>query len=225
MIDLDSLRGQLIVSCQADYGDPLDDPAIMAAMARVVVQNGAAAIRANAPANIQAIRAVVDVPIFGIYKYEYPDSPVYITPTLAEAEQVVAAGCDVLTVDATGQDRPNGQTLADYFQALKQAFTLPLMADVSTVDEGLQAADLGADLVATTLSGYTPDSPRREGPNFQLISDLAYRLEIPVILEGRVRSPDDVRRGLDAGAFAVVVGSMVTRPGHITAFFRQGLTT
>jgi N-acylglucosamine-6-phosphate 2-epimerase len=218
-----ALRHRLIVSCQADPGDPLDDPTIMAAMAQVVVKGGAAAIRANGPANIQAIRQVVDVPIFGIWKVDYSDSPVYITPTIDDARQVAAAGCDVLTVDATRQSRPNNETLADYFKALKNEFNLPLMADVSTVDEGLQAADLGADLVATTLAGYTPYSLQSDQPDFQLVSDLAYRLDIPVILEGRVRSPDHVREALRHGAFAVVVGSMITRPAAITAYFVGGL--
>jgi N-acylglucosamine-6-phosphate 2-epimerase len=136
---------------------------------------------------------------------------------------VVDAGCDVLTVDATQQPRPNGETLPDFFKALKRLFDLPLMADVSTVDEGLQAADLGADLVATTLSGYTPYSLQSDRPDFQMVSDLAYRLDIPVILEGRVRAPDDVREAFNHGAFAVVVGSMITRPAAITAYFARGL--
>lgn len=218
-----ALRHKLIVSCQAEPGDPLDDPAILAAVAQSAVQGGAAAIRANSPTHIQAIRQVVDLPIFGIWKVDYPDSPVYITPTMTEAQQIVEVGCDVLTVDATRQERPNGETLADYFEALKSAFDLPIMADVSTLDEGLQAAALGADLVATTLSGYTPYSLQTDRPDFQLVSDLSYQLDIPVILEGRIRTPADVQEALGHGAFAVVVGSMITRPAHITAYFAQGL--
>ncbi len=218
-----ALRHKLIVSVQADAGNPMDDPAILAAMAQTVAQSGAAAIRAGGPDNIRAMRAVVDLPLIGLWKVDYPDSPVYITPTMTEARQIVDTGVDVLAVDATQQPRPNGETLADYFKALKSEFDVPIMADVSTLEEGLRAADLGADLVATTLAGYTPYSQKSDGPDFQLLSDLEYRLDVPVILEGGVRTPDDVRQGLRHGAFAVVVGSMITRPGVITAYFAQGL--
>ena len=220
---LDSLRGALIVSVQADAGNPLDDPYILAAMAKSVVQGGAGAIRAGSPDNISAIRRVADVPIIGIYKYTYPDTPVYITPTMKEARQVVDAGCDILAVDATRQVRPEGETLAGYFKQLKAAFSLPVMADISTLDEGLYAAELGADLVATTLAGYTPYSSRGDGPDLQLIEALASQLRVPVIAEGHIRSPDEARRALDAGAYAVVVGSMITRPGMITAHFLAGM--
>ncbi|MBZ0300449.1 MAG: N-acetylmannosamine-6-phosphate 2-epimerase [Anaerolineae bacterium] len=221
---LESLRHRLIVSVQADAGNPMDNPAILSAMAQAVEQGGAAAIRAGGPANIRAIRQKVQVPIFGIYKREYPDSPVYITPTLDEARQVVEAGCDVLAFDATRQSRPGGQTLEDFFQQLKAEFALPLMADVSTLDEGLQAESLGANLVATTLAGYTPYSRHLDGPDFLLVEDLVARLRVPLIVEGRIRDPEDARRALDLGAFAVVVGSMITRPGTITAHFVAGIT-
>jgi N-acylglucosamine-6-phosphate 2-epimerase len=218
-----ALRHQLIVSVQADPGSPLDDPAILAALAQTVVQGGAAAIRASRPENIRAIRQAVSVPILGIYKYDYPDSPVYITPTIQEARLIVEAGCDILAVDATGQRRPNDEPLAAYFKSLRAAFSLPIMADISTLDEGLYAADLGADLVATTLAGYTPYSRHPDGPDFQLVEDLTTRLSVPVIVEGRIRTPQDVRRAFDLGAYAVVVGSMITRPAHITAYFATGL--
>lgn len=220
---LESLRHRLIVSVQADKGDPLDDPHILAAMARSVVQGGAGAVRAGGPANIRAIRQVVAVPIIGLYKVDYPDSPVYITPTIKEARQVVAADCDLLAVDATQQPRPGGESLDSYFRALKAEFSLPVVADVSTLDEGLRAADLGADMVATTLAGYTPYSRQPDGPDFQLAADLVTRLNVPVIVEGRIRTPAEARHALELGAFAVVVGSMITRPGAITAYFLAGI--
>jgi N-acylglucosamine-6-phosphate 2-epimerase len=220
---LESLRHRLIVSVQADAGDPLDYPHILAAMARSVVQGGAGAVRAGGPASIRAIRQSVTVPIIGLYKVDYPDSPVYITPTIKEARQVVAAGCDLLAVDATQQPRPGGESLDSYFRALKAEFSLPVVADVSTLDEGLRAADLGADMVATTLAGYTPYSRQPDGPDFQLAADLVARLNVPVIVEGRIRTPAEARHALELGAFAVVVGSMITRPGAITAYFLAGI--
>ncbi len=218
-----SLRGKLIVSVQADAGNPMDDPYILAAMAETVVQGGAAAVRAGSPVNIRAIRDAVDVPIIGLYKVSYADSPVYITPTMKEARLVVKAGCDVLAVDATQQPRPGGETLEAYFKALKSELTLPIMADVSTLEEGRRAADLGVDVVATTLAGYTPYSRQQEEPDFELVEALVRALKVPVIVEGRIRTPQEVRRALDCGAFAVVVGSMITRPGVITAYFASGL--
>lgn len=220
---LDSLKGKLIVSVQADAGNPMDDPYILAAMAEAVVQGGAGAVRAGGPVNIRAIRDAVDVPIIGLYKVSYSDSPVYITPTMKEARLIVKAGCDMLAVDATRQPRPGGETLTAYFKALKSEFTLPIMADVSTLEEGRRAADLGADMVATTLAGYTPYSRQLDGPDFQLAEELVRALKVPVVVEGRIRTPHDVRRALECGAFAVVVGSMITRPGAITAYFATGL--
>jgi N-acylglucosamine-6-phosphate 2-epimerase len=220
---LEALRGGLIVSCQAQEGEPMCEPHIMAAVAQSVVMGGAAAVRANTPDHIRAIRAVVDVPIFGIYKRDYPDAEVYITPTLADAGAIVDAGCDVLTVEATERSRPGGQSLADFMRQIRAVFDLPLMADISTHEEGITAAALGADLLATTLSGYTSYSPQQDTPDFDLIETLARAVGVPIIAEGRISSPADARRALDCGAFAVVVGSMITRPGHITAHFLRGL--
>lgn len=218
-----TLKHKLIVSCQARPGEPLNQPAILAAMAQSVAESGASAIRANEPTNIRAIREGVQLPIFGIYKQDYADSPVYITPTVQDAEAIMAAGCDVLTVEATNQPRPNGESLADFFHALRQRFDTPIMADVSTYEEGVRAAELGADFVATTMAGYTPYSRQAPGPDFDLVRDLAATLDIPVIAEGRIATPDDVRQMLTLGAHAVVVGSMITRPGHITDYFVRGM--
>ena len=217
------LRHTLIVSCQARPGEHLDNPSILAAMAQTVVQAGASAIRANGPANIRAIRQVVSVPIFGIFKREYDDSAVYITPTMREVHEIIEAGSDILTVDATNGPRPDGQSLEDFFQTLKEMCDLPIMADVSTAEEGIHAAELGADLVATTLAGYTPYSRQLNKPDFQLVRDLAESIKVPVIAEGRISTPEDARTMLDLGAYAVVVGSMITRPGHITQHFLTGM--
>lgn len=217
------LRHSLIVSCQAGDNEPLNDPYILARMAKAAVLGGARAIRADKPANIRAIRQAVDVPIFGLFKKDYPDSPVHITPTLTEARAIVEAGCDILTVQATNQRRPSGETLADYLRALKREFSLPIMADISTLEEGITAAELGADIVATTMSGYTPYSRQLPGPDLQLIRELATAVSVPVIAEGRISTPDEARQALAMGAYAVVVGSMITRPQHITAYFVQGI--
>jgi putative N-acetylmannosamine-6-phosphate epimerase/predicted NBD/HSP70 family sugar kinase len=213
------LHHTLIVSCQAEPGFPLNRPEYLAALAETVVIGGASAIRASEPVNIQAIRQAVEVPIIGIYKKDYPGFAVRITPTLAEVEAVVRAGSDIVALDATNRPRPDGHSLEDLFQAYKAQFDVPLMADISTLEEGIYAAQLGADLVATTLSGYTSGDQPQVGPNIQLIRELAAAIKVPIIAEGRMNSPEDVREALAAGAHAVVVGSMITRPHLITQKF------
>jgi N-acylglucosamine-6-phosphate 2-epimerase len=218
-----ALSGGLIVSCQALPHEPLRDPRIMAAMAAAAVMGGAVAIRANGPDDVRAIREAVEVPIFGLLKRRYPDSPVYITPTLDDVRRIAEAGCDVIAVDATDQPRPNGEALAAFLGAIKRELRQPLMADVSTLAEGIRAADLGADLVATTLAGYTPYSRQQTTPDLLLVEELAARVTVPIVAEGRFTTPDQARQALARGALAVVVGSMITRPTHITAHFVAGM--
>jgi len=214
---LSQIKGGLIVSCQADPGDPLDDPAIIAAFARAAEANGAVAIRAEGPANIRAVKQAVSLPVIGLCKKRYPDSPVYITPTLADALSVAAAGADVIALDATGRRRPRGVSLAGLVRAMKEQGLL-LMADVSCLDEGLSAAALGFDLVGTTLSGYTSaDGAPPSEPDMALVAALSQRLgkSVPVIAEGRIWTPEQAVEALNCGAFAVVVGTAITRPGAI----------
>lgn len=209
-------RGSLIVSCQAQPDSPFHGPAGMAAMARAVAAGGAAGIRANGPDDIRAIKGVVDLPLIGIWKTGHPDG-VYITPTFEAAAAVVAVGAEVVAVDATDRERPDGGTAAALIARIRDELGVPVMADVDTVPAGLAAAAAGADLVASTLSGYTPATAGGpDGPDLQLVEQLATRLVTPVVAEGRYRTGADVRRGLDAGAYAVVVGTAITNPTAIT---------
>jgi N-acylglucosamine-6-phosphate 2-epimerase len=216
-----NLKGGLIVSCQAGLDEPLHGPEHMAAMARAAAAGGAAGIRANGPADIAAIRAAVQLPIIGIYKDDLPGFEVRITPTLHHARQIAQAGAHLIAVDATHRPHPDQLTTAERIWLLHEEIDCPVMADISSFEEGLAAEAAGADLVATTLSGYTLDSPALEGPDFELLSLLAARLKVPVVAEGRIANPDQARHALDLGAFAVVVGSAITRPQWITAQFVQ----
>jgi len=220
---LQKLQGGLIVSCQASEESPLRDVRIMAALARAAQNGGAVGIRANGPADIAAIRAVVNLPIIGINKLHLPGYEVYITPTLDSAREVVQAGCDLLALDATLRPHPADLSAAEIIQACRLEFKMPVMADISTLEEGLAAADAGADIVATTLTGYTSYTSDRPLPDFELLEKLVTRLSIPVFVEGHIRSPADARRALELGAFAVVVGAAITRPEWITANFVQNL--
>jgi N-acylglucosamine-6-phosphate 2-epimerase len=218
---LSRVRGQLIVSCQALPDEPLHGAHIMARMALAAQVGGAAGIRANSPEDVRAIRQVINLPLIGLYKDG--DSGVYITPTIAHAVEVADAGADVVALDATHRPRPNGDTLAAQIAAIHRCGKLAL-ADVSTLDEAIAAQEAGADLAAPTLSGYTDYSPKLDGPDYALIQQMVQALRIPVIAEGRIRTPHEARLALGYGAVAVVVGSAITRPQLITEQFVRGLT-
>jgi len=218
---INRLRGGLIVSCQALEGEPLHGSEFMARMATAAQMGGAVGIRANSPEDIAAIRAAVDLPIIGIHKVQEPGFDVYITPRLKHARAVLEAGADIIAVDATARPHPEAEDGAAYIRQLKATLPCPIMADISTLEEGLATAEAGADLISTTMSGYTPYSARQEGPDLTLVQALAERLDIPVIAEGRIRTPEQALAALEAGAFAVVVGAAITRPQEITRWFVQ----
>lgn len=215
---------RLVVSCQALENEPLHDPYIMARMARAAEEGGAAGIRANSPEQIAKIRETVDLPVIGLYKVEYPDSGVYITPTMKEVDALAAVGVDILAMDATDRPRPGGGTLEDLVAAVREKYpALPLMADTSCYDEAARAEKLGFDFVGTTLAGYTPRTKGRTLPAFDLIERCAKTLSVPVIAEGGIWTPGQLRRAMDMGAFAAVVGTAITRPREITRHFLAGL--
>lgn len=216
---LAGLRGGLIVSCQAEPHEPLHGAPFMAAMARAAAMGGAAGIRANGPDDVAAIRAAVDLPLIGLYKVDLPGYEVRITPTLEHARQIAAAGADLIALDATARPHPDGLSAAGLIDRVRKATGCPVVADVSTVEEGIAAAGAGADAVATTLSGYTADSHLQEGPDYELVRRLASLLEVPVIAEGRIATPRQARQALALGAYAVVVGAAISRPQCIVARF------
>jgi N-acylglucosamine-6-phosphate 2-epimerase len=215
------LRGKLVVSCQALPDEPLHGAMHMVAMARAAVLGGAAGIRANSPEDIAAIRAVVDAPLIGLWK-EGATSEVFITPTTRHALAVVEAGADIVAADATYRPRPDGDGFVRLVTAVHEAGRL-VMADVATYEEGVAAADAGADIVGTTLSGFTTPPPMPEDPDLELVERLAARLTVPVIAEGRIRTPEQARAALRAGAWSVVVGGAITRPVEITRRFAEAL--
>jgi N-acylglucosamine-6-phosphate 2-epimerase len=211
----------IVVSCQAGADNPLHGPSSMALMARAAVAGGAKAIRANGPADVAAIRAAVDVPILGINKVGDPRG-VFITPDAATAVEVAVAGAAVVALDGTRRTRPDGRSLRDHVAEIRQRLDVELMADVDCLEAGVAAREAGVDLVATTLSGYT-GGPVPEGPDVELVAQLAQALDCPVIGEGRYWTPDDVKAGFEAGAYAIVVGTAITNPMAITRRFVEGM--
>jgi len=217
---LDKIKGGLIVSCQALENEPLHSSAIMAKMAYAAMLGGAKGIRANSTCDIVEIKKVVDLPVIGIIKTEYPDSPVYITPTAREVAQLVACGCEIIAIDATNRRRPKGEALSSFFKEARARYPYQLfMADCATYEEGKLAAQLGFDLIGTTLNGYTADTANDPKPNYQLLSKLVRDSGRPVIAEGNIWSPQQLKQAKKCGIHAAVVGSAITRPLEITKRF------
>lgn len=212
----------LVVSCQAYEGEPLFGPQHMVEMAKAAVLGGAIGIRANGTADIAAIKAAVSVPVIGLLKRQIEGYPVYITPTLEDALAVHEAGADIVAMDGTLRPRPDGNKLKEIVDELIRR-GIHVMADVSTLEEGLYAADLGVHYISTTLSGYTAYSPETTKPDIGLVARLVQGTRLPVIAEGRFASADDMIQALNAGARFVVVGSAITRPQDITERYRKSI--
>ena len=211
---MDRLRGGLVVSCQARPGHPLHDPHVIGLLALCAQTGGAVAVRVNGPDDIQAAKLVVDVPIIGLHKLRRTGTRDLITPTVRHAVDLAAAGAAIIAVEATSE------TPGDPFALIERIRTelhLPVMADVSTVDEGLHAWDAGAQLIGSTLSGYTAHTSGepQSGPDVALVHDLSAK-GMRTIAEGRYATTRDIEAAFDAGAWSVVVGTAITDPVAIT---------
>lgn len=217
---IDRLMGQLIVSVQADDGSPLRDTVIIVALCRAVLAGGAGGLRLRSPEDIAAVRPLTALPIIGLTKAQHPGCEAFITATAAEVRSVVRAGADIVAVDATALSRP--EPLEDLIRAAHDAGAL-LMADISTFAEAEHAYAHGADIVGTTMSGYTPHSSQQELPDFALMEAL-HAKGLPFIAEGRLKTTQDAVRAQKTGACAVVVGSAITRPDHVTRWFSEALS-
>ncbi len=188
----------------------------MSAVALAAVAGGAAGIRAQGLADLRAMRAVLDVPLIGLLKVG--DGEVFITPTVDDCEAVARTGCEIVALDGTTRPRPDGSTLKDCFDAIHALGGL-VMADCGSPEDATASLAAGADILGTTLGGYTDSRPRTAGPDFDLLSELLHLSDRPVLAEGRVRTPADAAHCLELGAHAVVVGTAITHPTSITRDF------
>ncbi len=214
------IRDGLIVSCQAQEQDPLFGSGMMTRMALAAKDGGAVGIRANGGEDIRSIKETTGLPVIGIVKRVYPNSEVYITPTMREVDEVVANGADIVALDATMRPRPDGQSSHDFLREVKEKYPhILVMADVSTFEEGQRAEVDGADLVASTMSGYTEYTKHKTAPDFALLERLAKSVKVPIVAEGRISYPEQAKQCLEVGCWSVVVGSAITRPQEITRAF------
>lgn len=216
---LSLIKGGLIVSCQALEDEPLFSSFIMGRMALAAKEGGAKAIRAQGIDDIKEIKKVTNMPIIGLIKKLYSDSDIYITATMKEVKELVHSKCcEMIALDLTHRKRPNGENVKDLIKYIHDNNIL-VMADISTYEEGIDAERLGVDCVSTTLSGYTSYSRQEKGPDLDLVKRLSNDLKIPVIAEGRIHSPEDLKRAYQCGAYSAVVGGAITRPKEITERF------
>ncbi len=219
---LEKIKGKLIISCQALPSEPLyvEEKSIMYLMARAAKQAGSPCIRTNSVRDIIAIKEETSLPVIGIIKIDYEGYDSYITPTMKEIDELVSVDTDIIALDCTMRKRGDGSTINEFIKEIKLKYPdIVLMADISTYEEGVNAWKCGVDFVGTTLSGYTNYSPKTDGPDIELVKKLASTIDIPVIAEGKVHTPEQAVQMLNSGAYAVVVGGAITRPLEIATRF------
>lgn len=219
---IENLRNKIIVSVQAMPNEPLYEEACMKAMMASVINGGAGALRVAGARDVRNAKEF-NVPVIGLTKPEkLPENwrgVVYITPALMEVNELINAGADIIAFDGTSRIRPDNCTLEDIINQIHASNKLA-MADISTLEEGVNCANLGADIISTTLSGYTLESGEpTEKPDYELLKNLVKKVNKPVILEGRIWEPSDVKKAFELGAHSVVIGSAITRPQLITKRF------
>lgn len=217
MKTLERLQGGLIVSVQAWSGSAIDDPVVLVAMAAAAQANGAAGVRMQGSDNLRAARARVNLPIIGLIKRDYPGFAPYITPTIETAREVARCGVEIIAFDATGRPRPDGSNVESLIAAIHAEGALA-MADCATVGDALAAMAGGAEILGTTLCGYTDETRGTALPALALVRELA-ELDAFVICEGGVHQPSQVREAFDAGADAVVVGTAITNTDWLVREF------
>lgn len=221
-----ALENGLIVSCQALPDEPLyqEDGGVMKLMAKAAIEAGAVGIRAQGIVDIKEIRSMTTVPLIGIIKINREGFKQYITPTMKEVDELVKLNCDIIAVDGTDQKRGDGISPTEYIKSIKEKYPeLILMADISTVDEALEAIKAGADCVGTTMSGYTDYTDQGQAPDLQLIKDIKEKTDVPIIAEGRYHYPEQAKKALELGAFCVTIGGAITRPQEITKRFVEAI--
>jgi len=188
----------------------MHEPSVIAAMALASINQGAVGVRIESPAHVEAVRQRVAAPIVGLWKQQIEGFEVYITPQFHHARAIAQAGADIIAIDATLRPRPAGETLKELIDQIHAKLQKPVMADVDTLESAIAAVEAGADLVGTTLCGYTAETKHLKPPGFDLLAQLVEELDTFVICEGGIASADMAQRAITLGADAVVVGTAIT---------------
>lgn len=223
---LNAIHGKMIISCQAVKGEPLyvEEESVMYLMARAAKMAGTPAIRTSSIRDVVAIKKETGLPVIGLVKIQYPGYESYITPTMKEVDDLVAAGSDVVALDCTLRKRGDGTTINEFIAQIKEKYPdIILMADISNYEEGVNAWKCGVDIVGTTMSGYTDYTSKKDEPDYELMSRLAKDIDIPVIGEGKIHNPDQAVKALQTGAWSIVVGGAITRPLEIATRFMNAI--
>lgn len=222
------LKNQLVVSCQAEGESPFNSPEGVVLFARAATQGGAAGIRTEGVEKTRHIVQSVNVPVISLVKSQFPDGSVRITGTWVDVEALLTTGCTIIAIDGTlrpSARTPNATPIdgPSFIQAVKQRYNCTVMADIDTIATAQACIDAGADCLSTTLSGYTPETRDRPAPDLELVETLARTSSIPVFAEGRYNTPELAAEAIARGAWAVVVGTAITRPVTITSWFQQAI--
>lgn len=223
---LKATKGSIIVSCQALPNEPMycEEMSLMPFFANAAKQAGSKCIRTSSIRDVTEIKKTTGLPVIGLVKRVVEGYASYITPTMKEIDDLVDSDSDIVALDCTMRERGDGTTINEFIAQIKEKYPdIVLMADISTFEEGVNAAKCGVNLVSTTMSGYTDYSPKTDGPDFELVRKLVAELDIPVIAEGRIHTPEDAKKMLSLGVHAVVVGGAITRPLEIAQRFYKGI--
>lgn len=217
---ISKLKHGLIVSCQAEGDSPFNSPEGVTMFAKAAIAGGAVGIRSEGIAKTKMILESVNVPVIGLIKSKFDDGSVRITGSFSDVDDLSFIGCSIIAVDGTFRKR-EGLTGPEFINRIKSEFDALIMADIAKEDEALECEQAGADFISTTLNGYTPETMNDKiySPNFELVKSLVKKIKKPVIAEGRINSPEAAKKMIELGAYAVVVGSAITRPHTITSWF------
>ena len=220
----EKIKGGLIVSCQALPEEPLYSSFIMGRMAVAAEEGGASGIRANTPDDIKEIKRMTDLPVIGLTKAVYDNSPVYITPTMREVDSLIESGSDAIAMDATDRVRPDGRSITDFFYEVRKKYPdMIFMADCAMEEDAIRAETLGFDMIGTTLRGYTEETKGISIPDMNLIRNLSEKIHIPLIAEGGIWEREQLSDVFKNGAYAAVIGTAITRPRDITRRFVESI--
>lgn len=217
------LRKSLIVSCQAPADSPLHDPQVISAMAKAAILRGASGVRIDSPSHVRAVRERVEAPIIGLWKQQITGYDIYITPQFEHALAIASAGADIIAIDATLRKRPGEENLDTLIARIHNELGKLVMADVDTIESAIAAAASGADIVGTTLFGYTNETKHLSPPGFELLSQMVAKLDLPVICEGGISSPEMAQEALKLGAYAVVVGGAITGIDYLVKAYQEAM--